>query len=209
MTQPSPAESSPLERTSGRSERVEDDSTMDGSAVERTREPSEVVASAAKGKRESSAASRFAPKPSTESAPERMNERLTADGSTPERTSDVLVSEGSAPARIATSRLQHERPRAHRRDDKSNRTPSRHVPAAVRRMIWARDGGCCTFSDASGRRCGEQSGLEIHHEYAFALGGPTSSENLRLLCRPHNALRAERDFGQAHMECMKNGGRPK
>jgi hypothetical protein len=30
---------------------------------------------------------------------------------------------------------------------------SRHVPAAVRRAVWARDGGRCTYVDARGRRC--------------------------------------------------------
>jgi hypothetical protein len=83
---------------------------------------------------------------------------------------------------------------------------ARHVPAAIRRAIWQRDAGRCTFADSSGRRCCERAGLEIHHEHAFALGGGTTVENLRLLCRAHNALLAERDFGRAHVERMRNGG---
>jgi 5-methylcytosine-specific restriction endonuclease McrA len=76
----------------------------------------------------------------------------------------------------------------------------RRVPAAIRRAVWSRDSGRCTFTDSDGRRCQERAGLELHHEHAFALGGPTTAENLRLVCRAHNAFLAERDFGRAHME---------
>jgi hypothetical protein len=33
--------------------------------------------------------------------------------------------------------------------------PSRHIPAAVRRAVWRRDGGCCAFVGTEGR-CGER-----------------------------------------------------
>jgi hypothetical protein len=93
-------------------------------------------------------------------------------------------SENSAPARVTTH--------------------GRHVPAEVRRAVWRRDGACCTFEEPGGRRCSERAGLEIHHEHAFALGGPTTLENLRLLCRAHNALLAERDFGREQIERARN-----
>jgi hypothetical protein len=32
----------------------------------------------------------------------------------------------------------------------------RYVPAEIRREVWQRDGGCCAFADASGRRCRER-----------------------------------------------------
>jgi hypothetical protein len=63
----------------------------------------------------------------------------------------------------------------------------------------------CAEPKQHARRCCERAGLELHHEHAFALGGPTTIENLRLLCRSHNALLAERDFGRAHVERMRNG----
>jgi 5-methylcytosine-specific restriction endonuclease McrA len=71
---------------------------------------------------------------------------------------------------------------------------SRHVPAAVRREVWSRDGGRCAFVGARGR-CTEQGFLEFHHVVPFARGGPTNTENLQLRCRAHNAYQAERDFG--------------
>ena len=71
---------------------------------------------------------------------------------------------------------------------------SRHVPAAVRREVWKRDGGQCAFvGDA--RRCTERGFLEYHHVVPFAEGGPTTTENLQLRCRAHNAYEAEEHFG--------------
>ncbi|MGH2403021.1 MAG: hypothetical protein ACRDGN_01030 [bacterium] len=36
---------------------------------------------------------------------------------------------------------------------------SRHIPAAVRRAVWARDGGRCAFVSNDGRRCAEEAFL--------------------------------------------------
>jgi hypothetical protein len=77
---------------------------------------------------------------------------------------------------------------------------TRHLSAALRRSVWERDGGRCTYVDPRGVRCRETGGLEFHHRRAFALGGVTSVDNIELHCRPHNALRAEQDFGRAHMQ---------
>jgi HNH endonuclease len=71
---------------------------------------------------------------------------------------------------------------------------SRHVPAAVKRQVWARDNGQCAFVGARGRRA-ERGCLEIHHVIPFAAGGPTTAENLELRCRAHNTYEAEQFFG--------------
>ena len=73
---------------------------------------------------------------------------------------------------------------------------SRHVPAAIRRAIWQRDGGQCTFVDGHGRRCPARDLLELHHEVPYARGGDHSPDNVRLLCRAHNVYRAELDYGR-------------
>jgi 5-methylcytosine-specific restriction endonuclease McrA len=94
---------------------------------------------------------------------------------------------------------------------------TRHLPAALRRSVWERDGGRCTYVDPRGVRCRETGGLEFHHRHAFALGGVTSVDNIELHCRPHNALRAEQDFGRAHIlrkrtqetELDRNGPAPR
>ena len=71
---------------------------------------------------------------------------------------------------------------------------SRHVPAAVRRDIWARDEGRCKFEGPAGR-CRETGFLEIHHVVPYASGGPTTVENLELRCAAHNRYEAEQHFG--------------
>src|SRR5690606_37608459 len=82
----------------------------------------------------------------------------------------------------------------------------RYVPKAVRREVYDRDGGCCTFESADGRRCGEVFGLEIDHIVPFALGGPASAPNLRLLCKTHNRLAARKWFGARFMSRWVRGG---
>ncbi len=74
--------------------------------------------------------------------------------------------------------------------------PSRHIPAAVRRAVWARDGGRCAFVSTSGRQCGEEAFLEFHHVVPYAGGGPSTVDNIQLRCRAHNGYEAERHFGQ-------------
>ena len=67
---------------------------------------------------------------------------------------------------------------------------SRYIPVAVKRAVWRRDQGCCSYVDRhSGRRCGSRYRLEIDHIVPFALGGATELLNLRLHCRAHHRLR--------------------
>ena len=67
---------------------------------------------------------------------------------------------------------------------------SRYIPAAVRREVWRRDQGRCSYVDRhSGRRCGSRYRLEIDHIVPFALGGATELSNLRLRCKAHHKLR--------------------
>jgi 5-methylcytosine-specific restriction endonuclease McrA len=77
---------------------------------------------------------------------------------------------------------------------------SRRIPAAVRRTVHRRDGGRCTYRDRHGRRCTRRHDLEFHHRMPFAQGGSHAPENLALLCRAHNALLAEQDYGKEVMK---------
>lgn len=77
--------------------------------------------------------------------------------------------------------------------------PSRTIPAHVRRAVWERDGGQCTFVAADGTRCAATYRLELHHDQAFARGGAATVENIRTMCPIHNDLLARADFGDAHM----------
>ena len=75
--------------------------------------------------------------------------------------------------------------------------PSRHIPAAVRRAVRARDAERCRFVDEQGRRCSERHRLEFHHRRPYGMGGDHSPENISLLCPAHNRYLAELDYGQA------------
>jgi hypothetical protein len=61
----------------------------------------------------------------------------------------------------------------------------RNANVGLRRELWKRDNGKC-------QKCGSQHALEIDHVIPWALGGETSEENLRLLCRSCNQRRAMR-----------------
>jgi hypothetical protein len=72
---------------------------------------------------------------------------------------------------------------------------SRHIPAQVKRAVWQRDNGRCTFTGADGTQCGERGAVEFDHHRPHADGGNAGVENVRLLCRAHNQFEARRFFG--------------
>ena len=72
----------------------------------------------------------------------------------------------------------------------------RYIPVALRRFIWKRDQGKCTYVDPdTGRACTSRYGIEFDHTLPLAQGGTTCAENLRLLCRAHNVYEATQSFG--------------
>jgi len=50
-------------------------------------------------------------------------------------------------------------------------------PDAIKRAVYERDGGRCTFADERGRRCGETGALEFDHVDGFARTGTMSTES--------------------------------
>jgi hypothetical protein len=83
------------------------------------------------------------------------------------------------------------------------RQRGRYIPAVIRRAVFERDAGCCTYISASGQRCRETHGLELHHVMPFAQGGVHAESNLTLRCGAHNALAAEEDFGRDFIELSR------
>jgi hypothetical protein len=75
----------------------------------------------------------------------------------------------------------------------------RYVPAHVRRAVWERDGGQCTFVSESGRRCEARKALHFDHVLEVARGGEATVEGIQLRCRAHNQFTAERTFGAQFM----------
>jgi 5-methylcytosine-specific restriction endonuclease McrA len=69
-------------------------------------------------------------------------------------------------------------------------SPSRHIPAAVRRAVWARDEARCAFIGPEGR-CTERGFLEFHHVVPYATGGKATVDLISVRCRAHNQHEAE------------------
>jgi hypothetical protein len=140
----------------------------------------------ARPRRSAPAAAQSAPAPAAPVAG-----RATDTGSAPTPALGPTSPEPQAPAagagEVAAERDTEPMPR------------SRHISLPVRREVHERDGERCTFVGIDGRRCTEQGMLELHHEEPFARGGAHSVENVRLLCRAHNAFLAELDYGEDAM----------
>jgi len=75
----------------------------------------------------------------------------------------------------------------------------RRVPAHVRRAVWRRDCGQCTFVSHTGHRCEARKFLEYDHIDPVARGGLATLDNLRLRCRVHNQYEAEIALGAEFM----------
>jgi hypothetical protein len=69
--------------------------------------------------------------------------------------------------------------------------PLRLVHWTVRRDVWRRDGGRCTFESEDGNRCESTSQLELEPLGAAAVTGVATADDLRLRCRTHNGHRAQ------------------
>lgn len=95
------------------------------------------------------------------------------------------------------------------RSTKSSDAPiSRSIPAAIRRAVWSRDGGRCTYVSPAGRRCEAQEFLEFHHREPWARKRVHSVAGIALRCRAHNQHEACQDFGERHMARFRGSTRP-
>ncbi|MBI5710210.1 MAG: hypothetical protein HZC42_07905 [Candidatus Eisenbacteria bacterium] len=96
------------------------------------------------------------------------------------------------------------RPRARQRRASAN---PRHIPARVKRAVWERDGGRCTFVADTGRRCPARKLLEFDHVEEVARGGRATVAGMRLRCRAHNQYAAECAFGADFMRHKREAAR--
>ena len=77
-----------------------------------------------------------------------------------------------------------------RRGDRRTTQSPRHIPAQVKREVWVRDGGQCTFVSDAGHRCCARELLEFDHIEEVARGGKATVAGMRLRCRVHNQFTA-------------------
>jgi hypothetical protein len=104
-----------------------------------------------------------------------------------------------------------DRPRPRERSTPSpTRGPApsqRYIPADIKRAVWKRDRGQCTFVSSDGRRCESRSFLEFDHIDPVARGGKATLDRLRLRCRTHNQYEAEKAFGAEFMRAKRESAR--
>jgi 5-methylcytosine-specific restriction endonuclease McrA len=113
-----------------------------------------------------------------------------------ERALDALIPRLEQRKFAATARPRNARPQpGHPRSTGS----PRHIPADVKRTVWERDQGRCTFVSETGRRCPARKLLEFDHIEPAARGGKATVSGIRLRCRAHNQYTAEGTFGAQFM----------
>lgn len=84
-------------------------------------------------------------------------------------------------------------------ESKSEMNP-RHIPEQIRRQVFLRDGGRCTYEDPiTGRVCGSKYKLQVDHIKPIALGGDSHIDNLRTTCSSHNQWEAISKLGTEAM----------
>jgi hypothetical protein len=76
--------------------------------------------------------------------------------------------------------------------------PRGTITAAVRRAVWERDQGRCTWPVDAGA-CGSTHRLELDHVDPWARFGEPTVDNLRVVCAAHNRLAARQAFGSRWM----------
>ena len=119
-----------------------------------------------------------------------------------EKAVDLLI-EDVKKKRFAVGRKARTMPR----EIEGEKARTRHIPDAVKRAVYEREGGRCAFVDERGRRCQETGGLELDHLDGFARTHAHSVGRIRLVCRAHNQHAAELMYGPAVMEAAKSAAR--
>ena len=76
-----------------------------------------------------------------------------------------------------------------KRNSQGARVDRRYISVGIKAAVWKNDQGQC-------RICGSEKRLELDHIKPFALGGKTTEDNLRLLCRNCNQRAGIKIFGQ-------------
>ncbi|HET9326759.1 MAG TPA: hypothetical protein VFQ05_08310 [Candidatus Eisenbacteria bacterium] len=105
---------------------------------------------------------------------------------------------------IAVRQLEKQKFGATSRPHISATSPNpRYIPRHVKRTVWKRDRGQCTFVSSDGHRCSEKARLEFDHIEPVARGGQATMNGIRLRCRAHNQYAAECTFGTDFMKSKR------
>lgn len=73
------------------------------------------------------------------------------------------------------------------------------IAPSIRNFVRRRAGDACEYQGPEGHRCGSRFQTQTDHVIPVAHGGTNDVGNLRLLCRTHNLLMAEKLIGRTKM----------
>jgi len=65
----------------------------------------------------------------------------------------------------------------------------RQIPTEIKHQVLLRDQMKCSFKARTGKACGSERHLEIHHLKPWSIGGDHSPSNLQTLCHSHHQHR--------------------
>ncbi|MES2769030.1 MAG: HNH endonuclease signature motif containing protein [Bdellovibrionota bacterium] len=85
------------------------------------------------------------------------------------------------------------------RQSRTSVSHTRYIPSTIKHAVYKRDKGQCTH-----KSCNSNKFLEYDHITPIAMGGKTTIQNLRLLCRTHNQRAAIEKFGFQKMQPYLN-----
>ena len=108
--------------------------------------------------------------------------------------------DSKAPKRAASQDVRAAPGELPSRPRESHPPASRHIPHAIRRAVWTRDEGSCSFVSKGGRRCGSRDFLEFDHLEPWARNRCHATRGIALRCRAHNQAAARAVFGDRHMD---------
>ena len=98
------------------------------------------------------------------------------------------------------ARNKHQHESASNSKHNSAPAPGRERRSVVKRKVWLRDKGECTFVDPrTGEVCGAKRFVEEDHVVPKAMGSEYTLENIRLRCRAHNQRHAINTYGVEKM----------
>jgi hypothetical protein len=101
------------------------------------------------------------------------------------------------PQRKLERRLQKKKQRKSRPDEipSNGKAESRYIPSEIRERVHQRASYQCEYRGLDGTRCTARTGLQIEHQQPFAIYRSHDERHLKILCRAHNRLAAERVYG--------------
>ncbi len=105
-------------------------------------------------------------------------------------------------AAVTSDSLTTKNEQAHQSSHKT-RVKRPAIPAAIRKAFLHPKAICCHI-DRHGNQCTSRRFLQIDHIHSWSLGGTHDSQNLQVLCGPHNRMKYENKLG-IFVE-NKNGG---